>query len=171
MSEPFLGEIRIFPFNFAPSGWAFCAGQLLPISQNTALFSLLGTTYGGNGTTTFALPDLRGRVPVSMGNGTGLSQYTLGELAGTESAHLTVNQLPSHLHPVQASEAPASTGRPLNAVLARASSNIYATSPDGTSMNATMVGNTGGNQPFSVLQPLLVLNFCIALNGIYPSRG
>lgn len=171
MSEPFIGEIRIFPYNFAPSGWAFCAGQLMPINQNTALFSLLGTTYGGNGTSNFALPDLRGRVPISMGNGPGLAQYTLGEVAGTEYTTLTVNHLPSHGHPVLANDGAATGGRPANAVLSRTASNTYAASNDGTVMNTTMIGNMGNNQPVSNLQPFTVLNFCIALQGIFPSRS
>ncbi|MCL2396377.1 MAG: tail fiber protein [Acidimicrobiaceae bacterium] len=171
MSDQFIGEIRIFPFNFAPSGWAFAAGQLLPINQNTALFALLGTTYGGNGTTNFALPDLRGRVPINMGSGSGLSPYTLGQLGGTESTTLTVTQLPSHGHPVQSSDGGATTGRSVGAVLARTGTNTYAASPDGSTMNASMIGNTGSNQPVNKVQPFLALNFCIALTGIFPSRG
>jgi microcystin-dependent protein len=171
MAEPFLGEIRIFPFNFAPVGWAQANGQILQISQYTALFALLGTTYGGNGTTTFALPDLRGRVPINLGSAPGLSPRNIGEAAGTESTTVTVNQLPSHSHSVQASDGAASTGRAVGAVLARTSGNTYAATPDGSLMNTAMVNNTGGNQPVSVVQPFLVLNFCIALQGIFPSRG
>jgi microcystin-dependent protein len=171
VSEPFIGEIRIFPFNFAPVGWAFAAGQILPISQNTALFSLLGTTYGGNGTTNFALPDLRGRVPINMGTGSGLSPYSLGEVVGVERTTLTVSQLPSHGHSVQASDAAATTGRPVGAVLARTGTNTYAAGSDGSTMNASMIGNTGGSQPVNIVQPLLALNFCIALQGIFPTRS
>jgi microcystin-dependent protein len=171
MAEPFLGEIRIFGFNFAPVGWAQANGQTMQISQYTALFALLGTTYGGNGTTTFALPDLRGRVPINQGSAPGLSPRNIGQAAGTESTTLMVNQLPSHGHSVQASDGAASTGRAVGAVLARTSGNTYAASSDGSVMNAAMVANTGGNQPVSVVQPFLVLNFCIALVGIFPSRG
>jgi microcystin-dependent protein len=148
VSEPFLAEIILFAGNFAPRGWAFCQGQILSIAQNTALFSLLGTTYGGNGTTTFALPDLRGRVPVGQGQGPGLSAYTLGEVSGSESRTLTVNQLASHTHVVNASNGSATGTRP--------SGNV----PSG-----------GGSQPFDTRQPYLVLNYIIALVGIFPSRN
>jgi microcystin-dependent protein len=171
MSEPFLGMIIIVPYNFAPRGWAFCNGQILPIAQNTALFSLLGTTYGGNGQTTFALPDLRGRVPNSSGQGPGLSSYDLGQVGGTESTTLTVNQMPGHNHQVAASGSDADSGKPSGRVLAVSSATNYITAPDGTLMNPTMITNTGGNQPFSILQPYLTLNFCIALEGIFPSRN
>ncbi|MDP9118556.1 MAG: tail fiber protein [Actinomycetota bacterium] len=171
MTEPFLGELRLFGFNFAPLGWAFCSGQLLPIDQNTALFSLLGTQYGGNGQTTFALPDLRGRVPISMGQGPGLSNYDIGEASGTETVTLNATQMPAHTHGVIANGGPASTGRPDNAVPARAPSNVYASAPSGTAMNAGMISSSGGNQPHNNLQPFLVLNWCIALQGIYPSRN
>ena len=171
MSEPFLGEIRIFPYNFAPQGWAFCQGQVLPISQNTALFSLLGTTYGGNGQTTFALPDLRGRVPLGQGQGPGLSNYVLGQSGGAESATLSTSQLPAHTHPVVANSGTGSTGRPGGAVPARTASATYAAAPDGTAMNAGMIGAAGGNQPFDLRQPYLALNPCIALQGIFPSRN
>jgi microcystin-dependent protein len=173
MSSPFLGQIQIFPYNFAPRGWAFCSGQILPIAQNTALFSLLGTTYGGNGQTTFALPDLRGRVPNSSGQGPGLSNYTLGQVSGTESTTLTVNQMPAHAHPYvpTANEADGTTKEPLNAFLAKAGTNVYGASTDGTPMGAQTTKATGGSQPFSILQPYLTLNYCIALEGIFPSRN
>ena len=171
MSEPFLGMIIIVPYNFSPRGWAFCNGQILPIAQNTALFSLLGTTYGGNGQTTFALPDLRGRVPNSSGQGPGLSSYDLGQVGGTESTTLTINQMPSHNHTVQGSSQDADSGKPAGRVLANSSATNFLTAPDGTLMNQLMINNNGGNQPFSILQPYLTLNFCIALEGIFPSRN
>lgn len=171
MADYFLGEIKLFPYNFAPSGWAFCAGQLMPISQNTALFSLLGTTYGGDGVQNFALPDLRGRVPVSFGQGPGLSNFVLGEQTGAENVTLQQSQLPSHTHTLQASGANAAETRPGGAVLGKPGAAIYASATDGTAMAANSLTPTGGSQPFSVLQPLLVLNFCIALQGVYPSRS
>jgi microcystin-dependent protein len=171
MSEPFLGEIRTFGFNFAPRGWAFCNGQLLSISQNTALFSLLGTFYGGNGQTTFALPDLQGRVGIHQGQGPGLSPYELGEVSGSETVTLTSAQMPTHSHQVVANATTATSGRTAGNVPARTSGNSYAAAPDGTDMNAGMIGTTGGSQPHTNLQPFLVLNFCIALQGIFPSRN
>ncbi len=172
MSEPFIGEIRMFGFNFAPSGWAMCNGQLLPISQNTALFSLLGTFYGGNGTSDFALPDLRSRVPLHMGQGVGLSPYTLGEDAGLQTATLNDAQLPSHTHTVQASDSAAKLRSPGTGVLGKTTGHTYEAAPDGvTTMNAAMISPTGEGQPFSIVQPVLTLNFCIALQGIFPSRN
>jgi microcystin-dependent protein len=172
MSEPFLGMIIIVPYNFAPRGWAFCNGQILPIAQNTALFSLLGTTFGGNGQTTFALPDLRGRVPNSSGQGPGLSSYDLGQVGGTESTTLTINNMPAHNHQVGCNTEGSTTGNPSGAVPGDTSAgNIYAPSGSGALMNATMIGNTGGSQPFGILQPYLTLNYCIALEGIFPSRN
>ncbi|MET0752538.1 MAG: tail fiber protein [Pyrinomonadaceae bacterium] len=173
MAEPFLGQINIFPYNFAPRGWAFCQGQLLSIAQNTALFSLLGTTFGGNGQTTFALPDLRGRVANGSGQGPGLGSYVLGEVSGVENTTLNITQLPIHNHtynPVTAEGDPNSKGTN-NAYLAGQNSNFYNTAQDGTKMATQTTNPTGGNQPFSILQPYLTLNFCIALQGIYPSRN
>ena len=167
MSEPFLGEIRILGFNFAPRGWAMCAGQILSIAQNTALFSLLGTTYGGNGTQTFALPDLRGRVPLSVGQGPGLSNYDQGEVSGTETVTLTTGQMPGHGHLAGASNGAASATRPNGNF--PAGGGAYAAASDGSTLNAAFVQSAGGSQPHSNLQPLLVLNFCIALQGIFPS--
>jgi microcystin-dependent protein len=173
MADPFLGEIRMFGGNFAPIGWALCAGQILPISQNTALFSLLGTTYGGNGTTTFALPDLRGRVPLSFGQGPGLSNYVLGQASGSENVTLISNQMPAHAHAVSAVAGNQGTSsHPNNQFLASSGSAvIYNAGPPDSSMNAGMIQNTGGNQPHPNLQPYLCLNFIIALQGIYPSRN
>lgn len=171
MSEPFLGEIRMFGFNFAPTGWAMCNGQLVPIAQNTALFSLLGTFYGGNGTSTFALPDLQGRVGIHQGQGTGLSPYVIGQVGGAESETLTQSQMPQHSHAVVASNGGAGGTRPAGSVLARTATDIYAASPDGTTMNPGMIGIAGGSQPFGIIQPYLCVNFCIALQGIFPSRS
>jgi microcystin-dependent protein len=173
MAEPFLGQINIFPYNFAPRGWAFCQGQLMSIAQNTALFSLLGTTYGGDGVTTFALPDLRGRTPLGAGQGPGLSQYILGEIIGTETTTLNVTQLPAHGHPFQilANESDPNSKVPLNNFFCNNSGNFYQTSQDGTKMGLQTTLPVGGNQPFGLLQPILVLNFCIALQGVFPSRN
>jgi microcystin-dependent protein len=175
MSEPFLGQITIFPYNFAPRNWAFCSGQILPIAQNTALFSLLGTTYGGNGQTTFALPDLRGRRALSSGQGPGLANYSLGQVSGTESTTLNGTNLPSHNHTTSSfcnsSEGGASS--PAGAYLGKTGGDaIYAATHDNSSMGPMPpTGLNGGNQPFSNLSPYLVLNFCIALQGIFPSRN
>ncbi len=175
-SDPFIGEIRMFGGTFAPRNWAFCEGQLLPISQNTALFSLLGTTYGGDGRTTFALPDLRGRAPIHHGQGAGLSNYTLGQRSGQETVTLTTNQLPSHNHSITASlDATISAGN-----VADADGNIMA--PNGTtrfsdgttdaSMPITASSAlTGGGQPVSVRGPYLAVSYIIALQGTYPSRN
>jgi microcystin-dependent protein len=172
LSDPFVGEIRLFGFNFAPVGWAMCQGQLLPISQNTALFSLLGTTYGGNGTSTFALPDLRGRVPVSQGQGLGLSPYSLGEIEGTETVTLSATQLPAHNHLVRANDNKGTMKTAAGNVLALGKKDEFATAPDATTvMNSAMIESAGDDAPINNLQPLLVLNACIALNGIYPSRS
>ncbi len=170
MAEPFIGQIALLPYNFPPRGWAFCNGQLLPISQNTALFSLLGTTYGGNGQTTFALPDLRGRVPVSSGQGPGLQDYTLGEQSGVESVTLTQGQMPLHNHGANCNTGDADQGGPGNNFLA--SGSVYAASATpGQTLNPAMIAAAGGNQPHENRPPYLVLNYCIALEGIFPSRN
>jgi len=167
MGEPFLSEIRIFAFNYAPRAWAFCNGQLLPINQNQALFSLLGTTYGGNGQTTFALPNLRGCVPIHSGQG-----FTLGEKAGQAVHTLTQSEMPQHFHILQASStdgnAPVPFGPSAN-VLARNVDNIYGPVQNLVSTNPANVTNFGGSQPHENRQPYLTLNFCIALQGIFPS--
>ena len=178
MADPFIGEIRIFAGNFAPNGWALCEGQLLPIAQYTAVFSLLGTMYGGDGRTNFALPDLRGRVVIGVGQGNGLSPYVQGQVGGAESVTLTTQQMPSHSHAVAATEAQSTTD-PKGAVPANtqgstpgAAPKVYGAAPDGkTAMNSAMIGATGGNQPFNIQQPYLVINYIIALQGIFPSRG
>jgi microcystin-dependent protein len=162
MSEPFLGEIRMVGFNFAPQGWAMCNGQVLQISQNAALFSLLGTTYGGNGTSTFQLPDLRGRVAISQGSGPGLTPYVLGESGGSETTSLVA----AHNHELLASESLGTTDLPGSAVPAGGGS--YASADDGSVMIATAVT---GDSAVSIIQPFLALNFVIALVGIFPSRN
>ena len=171
MATPFIGQITLFAGNFAPRGWAFCNGQILSIAQNTALFSILGTTYGGNGQTTFALPDLRGRVPMHPGQGPGLSSRTLGEVGGTETTTLNVSQLPAHTHPVapQANDGAQTTNRPGGAYPARGGA--YAGSPGATPMGATPSGPAGSSQPHNNVQPYLGLNYIIALEGIFPSRN
>ena len=169
MSEPFIAQIMMFGGNFAPRGWALCNGQILSIAQNTALFSLLGTTFGGNGQTTFALPDLRGRVPVHPGQGPGLSSVTLGEVGGVETVTLTQNQIAGHGHGVAASNGTAGASRPANNFLAAGGS--YATATDGTVMNPGMIQASGGSQPHENRQPYLGVNFIIALQGIFPSRN
>ncbi|HTH51627.1 MAG TPA: tail fiber protein [Pyrinomonadaceae bacterium] len=168
--EGTIAEIRLFAGNFAPRNWAFCQGQILSISQNTALFSLLGTTYGGNGQTTFALPDFRGRVAVGTGQGPGLSNVTLGEVSGTETNTLLVTNLPAHTHNMVATSADANSSKPAGKVLANSGTTpIYNTPSDGTQMGPT--GPTGGNQPFSIMQPYLGMNYIICLFGIFPSRN
>ena len=164
MAEPFLSEIRIFSFNFPPKGWAFCNGQFLPINQNQALFALLGTTYGGNGQTTFALPNLQGRVPNHFGNG-----HTLGERAGSSAVTVTQQQMPMHLHFLQASNSGTNTtADPANAFLAPLN-NTYAAPANLTTLEPSSVTNVGGSQAHTNMMPYLVLNFCIALQGIFPS--
>jgi microcystin-dependent protein len=165
MSEPFMGGLRLFSFNFAPKGWAMANGQFLPINQNQALFSLLGTMYGGNGQTTFALPDLRGRVPIHMGNG-----HTEGEAAGSESVTLNIQQLPQHLHFLQASSANADNINPGNNQFA--AFNAGYTAPNNlVGLTPATVTAIGGSQPHTNQQPYLVLNFGIALQGIFPSQN
>ncbi|MCU0496008.1 MAG: tail fiber protein [Anaerolineae bacterium] len=169
MSTPYVGEIRIFAGNFAPAGWAFCEGQLMSISENETLFQLIGTTYGGDGESTYALPDLRGRAPMHQGQGPGLSAYVLAQSGGAEQITLTVNQIPSHNHAVLGANVAATDTIPNN-TLAPASSvpNIYDVGPD-TSMNPAILSGVGGNQPHNNLQPSLAVNFIIALFGIFPS--
>lgn len=170
MSQPFIGEIQIFGFNFAPKGWAMCNGQILQINQNQALFSLLGTTYGGNGQTTFALPDLRSRAPMHFGSGTGQT-FNLGQQSGQEAVTLTSTQLPAHTHSAVATTSNADTPTPTGAALATASSKIYGAASNSVALASSAIASTGGSQPHANLQPLLALNFCIALVGIFPSRN
>jgi microcystin-dependent protein len=173
MSEPFLGMVATFGFSFAPRGWAFCNGQLLSIAQNTALFSLLGTTYGGDGQTTFALPNLQSRVPLHFGQGPGLSQYDLGEVTGTESVTLTQNTMPGHNH-LSTTPATAADGTsidPAAGAVLGAGKNIYTVAAATIQMSPTPTSLSGGGQPFSIIQPILAINFCIAIEGIFPSRN
>ena len=173
-SEPCLGEVRIFAFNFAPRGWAFCDGQLLPIAQNTALFSLLGTIYGGDGRTTFALPDLRGRFAMHEGDGPGRTNRRLGASGGDETATLSVTQIPAHNHILRAQSGEGNQRSPGGHALAMEPANVTApysnVAPDASMVN-TSIQNTGGGQAHSIMNPFLVLNFCIALQGLFPSRS
>jgi microcystin-dependent protein len=179
MSDQFVAEIRIFPFNFPPTGWAFCNGQLMPISQNTALFSLLGTTYGGDGKSTFALPDLQGNAPMQPGQGQGLSLRDLGELSGVESITLLQSEMPVHTHSLQAVNANADLADPGGAVPAKGRYStgtqsgaiaFYQTAAPNVQMNFQVIGIAGGSLPHNNMQPYLTLNFCIALQGIFPAR-
>ena len=165
MSEPFLSEIKIVSFNFPPKGWALCNGQLLPINQNQALFALLGTTYGGNGQTTFALPNLRGQVPIHVGNG-----HTLGEKGGSTSTTINIQQLPQHLHALQATNANGAVSNPSNGYLGAVNS-MYGPAAGLTTMQPASVTSVGGSQPHNNMMPYLVLNFIIALQGIFPSQN
>lgn len=164
MSTPFLSEIKLVSFNFAPKGWAECNGQLLPINQNQALFSLLGTTYGGNGQTNFALPNLKGEVPIHVGNG-----FTLGQTGGTETVTINAQTMPSHNHTLSGTNNAAAGDDATNSIYAQAGGNTYAAYSSPTPMGAQAIGNTGGSQPHTNLMPFLVLNFVIALQGIFPS--
>jgi microcystin-dependent protein len=166
MSQPFLGEIRLVGFTFAPRGWMFCQGQLLPINNNQALFALLGTTYGGDGTSTFALPDLRGRAAVGQGQGPGMVNVAIGDVMGTETVTLSTNQIPAHTHTTQGSAGAQTTNRPTGAY--QAAGNSYSTAHD-----VTMAASdpTGGNQPHENRPPSLGLSYVIAVQGIFPSRN
>ncbi len=166
MSQPFVGEIRMFAGNFAPLGWAFCDGAVLPISQNTALFSLIGTTYGGDGQNTFALPDLRGRLPMHAGNG-----FTLGQAGGAESVSLTTNQIPAHTHAPAASTAPASTVSPAGGVWAAGSAPQFSTAAPTVAMQANAVGQAGGSQAHDNMHPYLAVSFILSLFGVFPSQN
>ena len=186
MSEPSLGQVEVFSFNFPPKGWTTCSGQLLSIQQNSALFALLGTTYGGNGQTNFGLPDLRGRVPVGWGQGPGLSPYNLGQLGGEENHTLILNEMAQHNHPFNAdtsSPATNNTNVPSTSVVlgntigtVSGSANafnlyLYASGSPGGTLDPHSIGFTGGNQPHPNIMPYLALNFCISLTGIFPSRN
>lgn len=171
MADPFVAEIRIFPFNFAPKGWAWCNGQLMPLSQNTALFSLLGTTYGGDGKSTFALPDLEGRAPMHPGQGPGLSLHDLGETGGSETVTLLESEIPAHTHALRASVNPADSPNPTGAFpAAPANDNIYAPFGAAVSMAPEALAPAGGDQPHNNLQPYLTFYFNIALQGVFPAR-
>ncbi len=166
MGTPFMSEIKLISWNFAPKGWAFCNGQFLPINQNQALFSLLGTTFGGNGQTTFALPDLRGRVPIHMGNG-----FTLGQAFGEAAHTVTMSEMPAHTHPMGASNQAANKNIATGNVYASAPQNLYSNANPAGSMAPAAVTNVGGSQPHENLQPYLTLNWIIALQGVFPSRN
>jgi len=172
MADPFVAEIRIFPFNFAPKGWAWCDGQLMPLSQNTALFSLLGTTYGGNGKSNFALPDLQGRAPMHPGQGPGLSLHDLGETGGSETVSLLESEIPAHSHALNASQAEALERFPANLLpAAGVGIGMYA-APSGTTMLSPNAATpAGGDQPHNNLQPYLTFYFNIALQGVFPPRS
>jgi microcystin-dependent protein len=172
MSEPFVGEIRMFAGNFAPRGWAFCDGQLLAVSQNDALFSLLGTIYGGDGRTTFGLPDVRGRLPIHAGSGPGLSPRRLGAKSGSETVTLTVNQMPSHSHDFVGNTAEATDISPTGKTIAKGVGvAALAATAQNTDMASSMVSATGGSRSHTNLMPALCVHFIIALFGIYPSRS
>lgn len=171
MADPFVAEIRIFPFNFAPRGWAWCDGQLLPLSQNTALFSLLGTTYGGNGQSNFALPDLQGRSPMHPGQGPGLSLHDLGETGGSETVSLLESEIPAHTHTLSGVNDSGLQSTPGGAVSARA--NLYKANPAGgtlVNMSVNALAPAGGDQPHNNMQPYLTCYFCIAMQGVFPPR-
>lgn len=171
MSTPFIGEVRLFGGNFAPLGWALCQGQLMAISQNDALFALIGTTYGGDGQTTFALPNLAGRIPLHQGQGPGLAPRTMGEQAGTETVTLSASQIPAHTHALIGNSAAAAGTSPAGALLAATSVASYDTGAAATPMAAGAVGIAGGSQPHENMAPTLALNYIIALEGIFPSRN
>jgi microcystin-dependent protein len=174
MSDPFVAEIRIFAGNFAPRGWAFCNGQLMPISQNTALFSLVGTFYGGDGRSTFGLPNLQGRAPMHHGQGPGLTERVLGESNGSENVTLLISEIPSHTHSLLATTSPASGRDPTNSPLARSRNGLAYQSNVNQSVVAMApqaVGVAGGSLPHNNMQPYLGLNFIIALQGIFPPRN
>jgi microcystin-dependent protein len=175
--DPFLGEIRLLSFNFAPKGWAMCAGQTMQINTNAALFALLGTFYGGNGTTTFNLPDLRSRVPVHMGQPPGRALYTIGQQAGNENITLNGTQIPSHNHMVNAVNTAGNTQRPIGHLLSQSIGNStvdqrgYVAAANTTTLNPGSISNTGNNVAHTNIQPYLAMNYCIALQGIFPSRN
>ena len=177
MANPFLAEIRILPTNFAPIGWAFCDGQIMPISQNTALFSLLGTTYGGNGLSTFALPDFQGNAPIHVGGaqpGPGLSLYDLGEIGGTETVSLLQSEMPAHSHNLQAAGTSSTKSTPANNSLTRIGSGATPYKAAGSAqvlMSNNALAPTGGGLPHNNMQPYLTLNFCISLQGVFPQRS
>lgn len=182
MSTPFLGQITVFPYSFAPNGWADCAGQLLPISQYSALFSLLGTQFGGNGTSNFALPDLQGRIPVGQGQLLGGGLYVMGEMSGTENVTVLQTTMAAHTHPLIATTSPGGSNNPSGQILAKPQTggghggggnqgDIYNPGNVDTPLAPTSIGTAGGSQPHNNIQPSLVLRYCIALQGVFPARG
>ncbi|HEU0099122.1 MAG TPA: tail fiber protein [Allosphingosinicella sp.] len=174
MADPFVAEIRIFGFNFAPKGWAFCNGQLLPLSQNTALFSLLGTTYGGNGKSNFALPDLQGSIPLHPGQGPGLSLYDLGQSGGSETVSLLISEIPVHTHSMRDHDldlGELNAPSPVRSLAQSANSQCYAPAANLVTMNFQSLSIAGGDQPHNNMMPYLTFNFCIALQGVFPPRS
>jgi len=173
MADPFVAEIRIFPFNFAPQGWAFCDGQLMPLSQNTALFSLLGTTYGGDGKSTFALPNLQGRAPMHPGQGPGLSVHAFGEMGGSETVTLSESELPAHSHAMMAQSALATSKTPTGNTLARPGKGqtFAPSSANVVTLASQALAPTGGQAPHNNMMPYLTFYFCIALQGVFPPRS
>jgi len=172
MSDPFIGEIRMFAGNFAPRGWAFCDGQLLAVSQNDALFSLFGTVYGGDGRTTFGLPELRGRIPIHAGSGPGLTTRRLGAKGGAETVTLTTNQLAGHSHTLRASGDIAGSASPQDSLLAKSTNiDLYSGDSPDVSLASSSIGNVGGSQDHANLMPYLCVHFIVSLFGIYPSRN
>lgn len=171
--DPFVAEIRIFPFNFAPKGWAFCDGQILPLAQNTALFSLLGTTYGGDGRSNFALPDVQGNAPMHPGQGPGLSLHDLGETGGSQTVSLLQSEIPNHSHALQGNNTIGDTPEPSSIVTLGRYANAYQQNRTANlaQMAPQALAPAGGDQPHNNMQPYLTLNFCIALQGVYPPRG
>lgn len=170
MSQPYIGEIRMWGGNFAPVGWAFCQGQLLPISENDALFTLIGTTYGGDGQETFALPDLQGRLPMHQGSLSGGQTYTLAEMAGVEEVTLTVNQIPTHNHPLLASNSGATQVTPQGAACAQSVGQAYTNRLTEQVMSPQSISAVGGSQPHTNVQPYLCISFIISLFGIFPTQ-
>jgi microcystin-dependent protein len=171
MAQPYVGEIRMFAGNFAPAGWMFCSGQLMPISENETLFILIGTTYGGDGQSTFALPNLQSRVPIHQGTAPGGSTYVLAQSGGVEDVTLTTNQMPAHTHPMVASTGIANSSNPANAILATSSQvSMYFGGNTNANMNATAISSAGGSQPHTNIQPFLCVNFIISLFGLFPNQ-
>ncbi len=170
MADPYVGEIRMFGGNFAPVGWAFCQGQLMPISENDTLFTLIGTTYGGDGQETFGLPDLQGRIPVHQGTGPGLSSYVIGEKAGVEAVTLTTQQMPLHNHAFIASQATGTQNTPVNNMVASSASNRFRPGAPSDPFPSTLVQPSGGNQPHENMMSYLCVNYIISLYGIFPSQ-
>jgi microcystin-dependent protein len=172
MSNPFLGEIRMVGFSFAPRGWAFCAGQLLPISQNDALYALVGTIYGGDGVNTFKLPDLRGRLPINQGQGPGLSSYVIGQASGAEGVTLLTTQIPIHSHSISTASGGTRSSNPSGNLLGSGEADIYThDATSGVVMSPSALAANGGTQPHENMQPFICVNFVIALEGIFPSRN
>ena len=171
MADPFLAEVRVFGFNFAPSGWALCNGQTISISQNTALFSLIGTYYGGDGRSNFQLPNLQSRAPMFWQQGPGLSDYVIGEMAGSETVTLLTTEIPLHNHPLTADDDDPISSDPTNRLIANSETNVFASGTPNTTMSPVSTTVTGGSLAHNNVQPYLTVNFCIAMRGIFPARN